>query len=127
MISVPLAMIGVFPAHWLLGIRFSAASMVGVFALAGIVVRNSLLIVDFIREQRAQGIPLEQAVQEAGALRLRPILLTTLAIALGTAIMVSDPVFGGLAISLIAGSISSAVLTLFVVPLLYRLLDKQTD
>jgi multidrug efflux pump subunit AcrB len=125
MISVPLAMIGVFPAHWLLDITFSAASMVGVIALAGIVVRNSLLIVDFIRELRAQGIPLEQAAQEAGALRLRPILLTTLAIVLGTAIMVSDPVFGGLAISLIAGSISSAVFTVFVVPLLYQLLETE--
>lgn len=116
MISVPLAMIGVFPAHWLLDITFSAASMVGVIALAGLVVRNSLLIVDFIRELRAQGIAHEQAAQEAGALRLRPILLTTLAIALGTAIMVPDPVFGGLAISLIAGSMSSALFTVFVVP-----------
>ena len=125
MISVPLSMIGVFPAHWLLDITFSAASMVGVIALAGIVVRNSLLIVDFIRELRAQGVPLEHAVQEAGALRLRPILLTTLAIALGTAIMVSDPVFGGLAISLIAGSMSSALFTVYVVPLLYQLLEKE--
>ena len=127
MISVPLAMIGVFPAHWLLGITFSAASMVGVIALAGIVVRNSLLIVDFIRELRSQNIPLQHAAQEAGALRLRPILLTTLAIALGTAIMVPDPVFGGLAISLIAGSISSALFTVFIVPLLYRLLDKEAQ
>ncbi len=127
MISVPLAMIGVFPAHWLLDITFSAASMIGVIALAGIVVRNSLLIVDFIRELQTQGVPLEQATQEAGALRLRPILLTTLAIALGTAIMVSDPVFGGLAISLIAGSISSALFTVFVVPLLYQTLDKNIN
>ncbi len=126
MSSVPLAMIGVFPAHWMLDITFSAASMVGVIALAGIVVRNSLLIVDFIRELRAQGIAHEQAAQEAGALRLRPILLTTLAIALGTAIMVPDPVFGGLAISLIAGSMSSALFTVFVVPLLYQSLDKET-
>ena len=127
MISVPLAMIGVFPAHWLFGISFSAASMIGVIALAGIVVRNSLLIVDFIRELRKQGIPLEQAVKEAGSLRLRPILLTTLAIALGTAIMVPDPVFGGLAISLIAGSMSSALFTVFIVPLLYRLLEKNAQ
>ena len=125
MISVPLAMIGVFPAHWLLDISFSAASMVGVIALSGIVVRNSLLIVDFIRELRAQDMPLEQAAQEAGALRLRPILLTTLSTALGAAIMVPDPVFGGLAISLIAGIMSSALFTVFVVPLLYRLLDNE--
>ncbi len=127
MISVPLAMIGVFPAHWLFDITFSAASMIGVIALAGIVVRNSLLIVDFIQELRKQGIPLEQAVKEAGSLRLRPILLTTLAIALGTAIMVPDPVFGGLAISLIAGSMSSALFTVFIVPLLYRLLEKNAQ
>jgi multidrug efflux pump subunit AcrB len=126
MISIPLAMIGVFPAHWLLDITFSAASMVGVIALGGIVVRNSLLIVDFIRELRARDMPLEKAAREAGALRLRPILLTTLAIALGTAIMVPDPVFGGLAISLIAGSLSSALFTVFVVPLLYRLLENQS-
>ncbi len=123
MVSVPLAMIGVFPTHWLLDITFSAASMVGVIALSGIVVRNSLLIVDFIQELREQGIPLEQATQDAGALRLRPILLTTLSTALGAAIMVPDPVFGGLAISLIAGIMSSALFTVFVVPLLYRLLD----
>ena len=119
MISIPLGMIGVFPAHWVLGQDFTAASMIGVIALAGVVVRNSLLIVDFIRERQAQGINLEEAACEAGALRLIPITLTTLAIAFGTMIMVPDPVFGGLAISLIFGAISSAVLTIFVVPLLY--------
>jgi multidrug efflux pump subunit AcrB len=119
MVSIPLGMIGVFPAHWALGQDFTAASMIGVIALAGVVVRNSLLIVDFIREREAQGIPLEQAASDAGALRLIPIMLTTLAIAFGTMIMVPDPVFGGLAIGLIFGAISSAVLTVFVVPLLY--------
>lgn len=119
MVSIPLGMIGVFPAHWALGQDFTAASMIGVIALAGVVVRNSLLIVDFIRERQLQGMSLEKAACEAGALRLIPILLTTLAIAFGTLIMVSDPVFGGLAISLIFGAISSAILTVFVVPLLY--------
>ena len=119
MVSIPLGMIGVFPAHWALGQDFSAASMIGVIALAGVVVRNSLLIVDFIREREAQGASLEQAASDAGALRLIPIMLTTLAIAFGTLIMVPDPVFGGLAIGLIFGAISSAVLTVFVVPLLY--------
>jgi len=93
--------------------------MIGVIALAGVVVRNSLLIVDFIRERQAQGMSLEQAASDAGALRLTPIMLTTLAIVFGTMIMVPDPVFGGLAIGLIFGAISSAVLTVFVVPLLY--------
>jgi multidrug efflux pump subunit AcrB len=120
MVSVPLGLIGVFPGHWLLGQNFSAASMIGVIALAGIVVRNSLLIVDFAREHQQKGWTREQSVREAGALRLQPILLTTLAIVLGTAIMVPDPVFGGLAISLIFGAMSSALLTVFVVPLLYR-------
>ena len=119
MVSIPLGLIGVFPAHWALGQNFTAASMIGVIALAGVVVRNSLLIVDFIRERQQQGMNLETAACEAGALRLIPIMLTTLAIAFGTIIMVPDPVFGGLAISLIFGAISSAVLTVFVVPLLY--------
>ncbi|MEN8174175.1 MAG: efflux RND transporter permease subunit [Pseudomonadota bacterium] len=120
MSAVPLAMIGVFPGHWLLGTTFSAASMVGVIALAGVVVRNSLLLIDFAQEYQRQGHPVEDAVREAGAVRLRPILLTTLAIALGTAIMVPDPVMGGLAIALIFGSMSSALFVVFIVPLLYR-------
>ena len=121
MVSIPLGMIGVFPAHWALGQDFTAASMIGVIALAGVVVRNSLLIVDFIREHQESGMSLEKAACEAGTLRLIPIMLTTLAIAFGTLIMVPDPVFGGLAISLIFGAISSAVLTVFIVPLLYAL------
>lgn len=119
MVSIPLGIIGVFPAHWALGADFTAASMIGVIALAGVVVRNSLLIVDFIRERQESGMSLEQAACEAGALRLIPIMLTTLAIAFGTLIMIPDPVFGGLAISLVFGAISSAILTVFVVPLLY--------
>lgn len=119
MVSIPLAMIGVFPAHWAFDQTFSAPSMIGVIAVAGVVVRNSLLLVDFIQERTAQGIALKQAAVEAGTLRLIPILLTTLAIALGTAIIIPDPVMGGLALSLIFGAISSACLTVFVVPLLY--------
>ena len=119
MVAVPLAFIGVFPGHWVLGETFSAASMVGVIALAGVVVRNSLLLIDFIREYESKGYAIDEAVREAGAVRLRPILLTTLAIVLGTVIMVPDPVFGGLAIALIFGSVSSALLSVFVVPLLY--------
>jgi len=120
MSAIPLALIGVFPGHWLLGVSFSAASMVGVIALAGVVVRNSLLIIDFAQDYQRQGYSLNDAVREAGKVRLRPIMLTTLAIVLGTAIMVPDPVFGGLAIALIFGAISSALLVIFVVPLLYR-------
>ena len=120
LVPVPLALIGVFPAHWLLGITFSAASMVGIIALAGVVVRNSLMIIDFIQDRLRTGVALEHALLDGGAVRLRPILLTTLTIALGTWIMVPDPVFGGLAIALIFGAMSSAVLSLLLVPLLYR-------
>ncbi|MBF0289756.1 MAG: efflux RND transporter permease subunit [SAR324 cluster bacterium] len=119
MASVPLAFIGVFPGHWLLNTTFSAASMVGVIALAGVVVRNALLIIDFIHDYRSQGNSLEDSALEAGAVRLRPILLTTISTALGMAVMVPDPTFGGLAISLIFGAISSALLTVFVTPLLF--------
>jgi multidrug efflux pump subunit AcrB len=108
------------PRHWLLGETFSAASMVGLIALAGVVVRNSLLLIDFARDYQRQGCALDDAVREAGAVRLRPILLTTLAIVLGTLVMVPDPMVGGIAISLIFGSVSSALLTLITVPLLYR-------
>ncbi|MDE2149486.1 MAG: efflux RND transporter permease subunit [Gammaproteobacteria bacterium] len=117
--AIPLTLIGVFPGHWLLGQPFTATSMIGVIALAGIVVRNSLLLIDFIIERRAQGLPLADAVLEAGAVRLRPILLTALAIILGSAIMLTDPVFGGLAISLIFGAFASTALTLLVIPLAF--------
>jgi multidrug efflux pump subunit AcrB len=120
MMSIPLAMIGVFPGHWILGVTFSAASMIGVIALAGVVVRNSLLIIDFIQAYQSQGFSLDDAILEAATVRLRPILLTTLAIMFGTAIMVPDAVIGGLAISLIFGAASSALFTVFVIPLLYR-------
>jgi multidrug efflux pump subunit AcrB len=95
--------------------------MVGVIALAGIVVRNSLLIIDFVLDYRRRGLDLRDAVLEAGAVRLRPIVLTGLAIMLGSAVMLADPVFGGLAISLIFGTLASTVLSVIVVPLLlYR-------
>ena len=121
MAAVPLGIAGVFPGHWLLGQHFTAASMIGVIALAGVVVRNSLLIMDFVIDYVKRGLPLYEAVREAGAVRLRPILLTTLAIVLGTAIMLTDPVFGGLAIALIFGTIASTVLTVIVVPVLIYL------
>ncbi|MGA0565232.1 efflux RND transporter permease subunit [Ancylobacter sp. VNQ12] len=121
MSSVPLGIIGIFPGHWLVGADFSATSMVGIIALSGVVIRNSLLIIDFIQDNLKHGMPLDVAVRQAGAVRLRPILLTTLAIILGSAIMVTDPVFGGLAISLIFGTVVSTALTVFVVPILYDL------
>ena len=117
--AIPLTIIGVFPGHWIMQQPFTATSMIGVIALAGIVVRNSLLLIDFILERQKHGDSLETAVIDAAVVRLSPILLTALAIILGSAIMISDPVFGGLAISLIFGSLASTLLTLFVIPLFY--------
>lgn len=117
--AIPLTIIGVLPGHALMHQDFTATSMIGVIALAGIVVRNSLLLIDFILDYRRAGHSLPEAVVQAGMVRLRPIMLTALAIMLGTAIMVLDPVFGGLAISLIFGTLASTVLTLFVIPLGY--------
>lgn len=121
--AIPLGLVGVFPGHWLLGQQFSATSIVGLVALAGVVVRNALLIIDFVLEYRLQGKPLREAVIEAGAIRLRPIMLTTLAIVLGSAVMLADPMFVGLAISLIFGTLASTILTLMLLPvLLYKVL-----
>ncbi|MFK5914678.1 MAG: efflux RND transporter permease subunit [Woeseiaceae bacterium] len=126
MSAIPLGLIGVFPGHWIMGQSFSATSMIGVIALSGVVVRNSLLIIDFVLDYMKSGMSLREAVSEAGAVRLRPILLTAFAIVLGSAVMLVDPVFGGLAISLIFGTIVATVLTLLVVPaLLYLLLNAQ--
>lgn len=118
MSAIPLGLAGVFPGHWLMGQPFTASSMIGIIALAGVVVRNSLLIIDFVLDYRSQGMDLREAVLEAGAVRLRPIVLTALAIMLGSAVMLADPVFGGLAISLIFGTLASTVLTMLIVPLL---------
>ena len=117
--AIPLTIIGVLPGHAIMGQYFTATSMIGVIALAGIVVRNSLLLIDFILEYRREGHSLESAVLEAGKTRLRPIMLTAFAIILGTFIIVFDPVFGGLAVSLIFGTFASTALTLLVIPLVY--------
>jgi len=123
--AIPLTLIGVLPGHALLGQYFTATSMIGVIALAGIVVRNSLLLIDFILDFQREGHELREAVIQAGATRMRPILLTAFAIILGTFIMVFDPVFGGLAVSLIFGTFASTVLTLFVIPLVYYLYEQR--
>ncbi|MHB1586292.1 MAG: efflux RND transporter permease subunit [Acidiferrobacteraceae bacterium] len=118
--AIPLTVIGVFPGHALMHQYFTATSMIGVIALAGIVVRNSLLLIDFILEYQRAGHTLDEAVLQAGIVRLRPILLTALAIIFGTLVMIVDPVFGGLAISLIFGTLASTILTLFVIPIGYH-------
>lgn len=123
--AIPLTLIGIFPGHWLFGMPFNATSMIGFIALAGIVVRNSLLLIDFILEYRRSGYGLRESVIEAGAVRFRPILLTALAIIFGSSVMVSDPVFGGLAIALISGTFASTALTLIVIPLVYYLWQRR--
>ncbi|MFC1588646.1 efflux RND transporter permease subunit [Pseudomonadota bacterium] len=123
--AIPLTIIGVLPGHAIMGQYFTATSMIGVIALAGIVVRNSLLLIDFIIENQKAGVPLDEAVLQAGQTRLRPIMLTALAIILGTLVIIVDPVFGGLAVSLIFGTFASTVLTLFVIPLVYYLVAKR--
>ena len=116
--AVPLCFIGIFPGHWLLNVQFSASSLVGVTAISGVVVRSSLLIIDFVIDYLKAGLPLKDALIDAGAVRLRPILLTTLAIVLGSLILIPDPVFGGLAITFIFGTVASTIGTIFLVPVL---------
>ncbi|WP_303720957.1 efflux RND transporter permease subunit [Malonomonas rubra] len=125
--AIPLTLIGIFPGHWLFDMPFNATSMIGFIALAGIVVRNSLLLIDFILDYRRQGYDLEESVLHAGAVRFRPILLTALAIMFGSAVMISDPVFGGLALALIFGTFASTLLTLIVIPLLYFLWERRGE
>ncbi len=119
---VPLTLIGIVLGHWLLGAAFTATSMIGFIALAGIIVRNSILLVDFIRTRRAQGIALRPALIEAGATRFKPIFLTAAAAMIGAAFILTDPIFQGLAISLVFGLASSTALTLLVIPAIYVLL-----
>lgn len=117
--AIPLSLIGILLGHWVMGAYFTATSMIGFIALAGVMVRNSILLIDFINIRLREGIPLKQAIIEAGAVRTTPILLTAGAVALGAIIILFDPIFQGLAISLMGGTITSTFLTLLVVPLLY--------
>jgi multidrug efflux pump subunit AcrB len=119
MAPIPLTMIGVMPGHWLMDAKFTATSMIGIIALAGIIVRNSILLVDFIRQQLEAGIQLERAVLASVQMRSRPILLTAIAAMIGSLFILSDPIFRGLAVSLIFGLAVSSVLTLFVIPIGY--------
>ena len=119
MAPIPLTLIGVMPGHALLGANFTATSMIGMIALAGIIVRNSILLVDFINVEIAAGQPLAQAVVRAASVRARPIVLTGLAAMIGAFFILDDPIFNGLAISLIFGILVSTVLTLLLIPLLY--------
>ncbi len=124
LVAIPLSMVGIMLGHWVLGAFFTATSMIGVIALAGIMVRNSVLLIDFIELRLDDGIPLKQAVIEAGAVRTTPILLTAGTVVIGAFVILFDPIFQGLAISLMGGTITATVLTLLVVPLVYYMTEK---
>jgi multidrug efflux pump subunit AcrB len=119
MAAIPFSLVGIMPGHWLMGAFFSATSMIGFIAGAGIVVRNSIILVDFIELRLKEGMPLEEAVIDAGAVRFRPMLLTAAAVIVGSAIILTDPIFQGLAISLMAGEVASLILSRSAVPILY--------
>ncbi len=116
---VPLTLIGIMLGHWMFRAPFSATSMIGFIALAGIIVRNSILLVDFIRQRSFADLPLRQVLLEAGAIRFKPILLTAIAAMIGAAVILFDPIFQGLAISLLFGLASSTMLTVLVIPAIY--------
>lgn len=119
MAAIPLSLVGIVLGHMLLGAYFTATSFIGMIALAGVMVRNSVLLIDFIEIRLYDGVPIKQAIIDAGAVRTTPILLTTGAVVIGASIILFDPIFQGLAISLVAGAIVSTLLTLLVVPLIY--------
>jgi multidrug efflux pump subunit AcrB len=119
MAPIPMTLVGILPGHWVFGAFFTATSMIGFIALAGIIVRNSILLVDFIEREQEAGTALKDAVVKAGAVRTRPILLTAAAVVVGSFVMLFDPIFQGLAISMMFGAVAATFLTLAAVPLLY--------
>jgi multidrug efflux pump subunit AcrB len=126
LLPIPLSLIGILPGHWMFGAFFTATSMIGFIAGAGIIVRNSIILVDFIELRLRQGMALEEAVVEAGELRFRPILLTAAAVVVGSLVILFDPIFQGLAISLMMGSITAVILSPVTVPVLYYLIARKS-
>ncbi|MDV7188221.1 efflux RND transporter permease subunit [Lutibacter sp. TH_r2] len=124
LVAIPLSLVGIILGHWIMGAFFTATSMIGMIALAGIMVRNSVLLIDFIELRLDEGIPIKQAAIEAGAVRTTPILLTAGTVVIGAFVILFDPIFQGLAISLMGGTITATVLTLLVVPLVYYMTEK---
>jgi multidrug efflux pump subunit AcrB len=119
MTAIPFSLVGILPGHAGMGAFFTATSMIGFIAGAGIVVRNSIILVDFIQLRLQQGMPLDQAVVDAGAVRFRPMLLTAAAVIVGAGVILFDPIFQGLAISLMAGEVASLLLSRMTVPILF--------
>ena len=127
MAPIPLTLVGILPAHAILGAFFTATSMIGFIAGAGIIVRNSIILVDFIELRRRQGMPLAEAVIDAGAIRFRPMLLTAAAVVVGASVILSDPIFQGLALSLIAGAVASTFLSWPTIPVLYYMVHAHSE
>jgi multidrug efflux pump subunit AcrB len=127
MLPIPLTLVGILPAHWLGGVFFTATSMIGMIAGAGIVVRNSIILVDFIELRRSEGVPLEEAVIDAGVKRFRPMLLTAAAVVVGASVILFDPIFQGLAVALMAGEIASTILSRTAVPVFYYMMAKKNS
>ena len=126
MVAIPFSLVGILPAHWGFDAFFTATSMIGFMAGAGIVVRNSIILVDFIELRISQGLPIAEAVVEAGAVRFRPMLLTALAVVVGASVILADPIFQGLAISLMFGEIASLLISRMAVPVLYFMVKKRS-
>ncbi len=124
MSAIPFSLVGILPAHGMMGAFFTATSMIGFIAGAGIVVRNSIILVDFIELRLSEGMPLEEAVVDAGAVRFRPMVLTAAAVIVGAAVILADPIFQGLAISLMAGEVASLLLSRMTVPVTYYMLRR---
>jgi multidrug efflux pump subunit AcrB len=122
MAAIPFSLVGILPMHWALGAFFTATSMIGFIAGAGIVVRNSIILVDFIELRLSHGESLAQAVVDAGAVRFRPMMLTAAAVVVGAAVILFDPIFQGLAISLMAGEVASLLLSRMTVPVLFYMM-----
>jgi multidrug efflux pump subunit AcrB len=127
MAAIPFSLVGILPAHGLMGAFFTATSMIGFMAGAGIVVRNSIILVDFIQLRLAEGMPLDEAVVDAGAVRFRPMMLTTMAVVVAAAVILFDPIFQGLAISLMAGEVASLFISRMAVPVLFFMAYKGRD
>jgi multidrug efflux pump subunit AcrB len=125
MAAIPFSLVGILPAHAAMGAFFTATSMIGFIAGAGIVVRNSIILVDFIELRLREGLPLEQAVVDAGAVRFRPMALTAAAVIVGAGVILFDPIFQGLAISLMAGEVASLLLSRMAVPVLYYMAKRR--
>ncbi len=125
MAAIPFSLVGILPAHGLMNAFFTATSMIGFIAGAGIVVRNSIILVDFVELRLAEGMPLAEAVVDAGAVRFRPMMLTAAAVVVGSIVILFDPIFQGLAISLMAGEIASLLLSRMTVPIVYFIINNR--